>query len=167
MKIKNKECMIARIVIIILGFFLALSSSVQAQESDRRLHRDSRQDRAHRMHDKLDLSEEQRKSLKRHKQKHRHKMKALKEKMRAKRQALREEMQKSDFDAAKVRALNKEIKILHNESSYSRLEGVLGVRDILTPEQFSKFKQYKENRRDKIKERRSESRERFKSHRDN
>jgi len=95
------------------------------------------------MHKELGLTEDQQQRLQEHRKKHRGGMKSVHKQIKAKKQAMQEELQKDDFDKAKVRTLHSEVKALKDQAADSRLEGILGVREILTPEQFSKFKQMK------------------------
>lgn len=137
---------------IILGilFFPAFSAFAQDREG-REFDKKGWEEKVNQMYDKLDLSEEQRQALKEHKQGHREEMKSLKSEIQAKREALQAEMQKGDFSADKVKAINDELKTLQNKMSDQRLEGILEVREILTPEQFSKFNELKESHHDQRK----------------
>jgi Spy/CpxP family protein refolding chaperone len=107
------------------------------------------EERMARMDKELGLTAEQRKKLKEHRQSHRGEAKKFFEEIRTKREALREELEKPDFDKDKVKALNEELKALQNRMADHRLEGILEVREILTPEQFKRFHEMAGERRQK------------------
>jgi Spy/CpxP family protein refolding chaperone len=88
---------------------------------------------------KLGLTAEQDKRLGEHKKAHWAESRRLREEKRGKREALRAALEDPAMDPAKVRALNEELKALEAKASDHRLEGILKVREILTPEQFKKF----------------------------
>lgn len=101
------------------------------------------------IHEKLGLTAEQKEQLQAHKEKHRAEAKSLREEVRAKREEIRQELQKADFDQGKVQQLHSELKALKNQKEDHRLNGILEVRQILTPEQFSKFMELKKEWKDK------------------
>ncbi len=98
-----------------------------------------REARMQEMHKKLGLTPEQEKRLEEHRKTHQEAGKALREEKREKMEALRLELEKPDMDEARVRAIHAEIKDIQNKLADHRLQGVLEVRHILTPEQFKKF----------------------------
>ncbi len=98
------------------------------------------------MTEKLGLTPEQQAQLKEMREKGKDQVKANFEQMRAKREAMQEELQKADFDPAKVKALQEELKAMHSAMADQHMEHMLAVRKILTPEQFKKFSEMKKNR---------------------
>lgn len=98
-----------------------------------------REARMQEMHKKLGLTPDQEKRLEEHRKTHQEAGKALREEKREKMEALRVELEKPDMDEARVRAANEELKAVQNRLADHRLQGVLEVRHILTPEQFRKF----------------------------
>jgi len=149
---------------LMLSFFMA--ATLQAEEGfgkDKMFDEKGWEEKINKMYDKLDLNEEQRAQLKAQKDSHRGEAKGLREQLRAKREEFSQEIQKPDFDAGKLKAINDDIKSLHNQIADQRLESILKVREILTPEQFAKFMAMKEEHkgqwRDKIKEKRKEHRD--------
>ena len=99
------------------------------------------------MYKKLGLTPEQDKKLKDHRDGHRSQMETLHKEIKVKRKLLGEELQKTDFDMSKVQQVHDELKSLKARMEDNRLEGILEVRKILTPEQFSKFMKLKEDRK--------------------
>ena len=125
------------------------------------------EEKINKMYDKLNLSEEQRAQLKAQKESHRAEMTGVRQQIQAKRQEFQEEIQKKEFDAGKLKAINNDLKSLFNQIADYRLESLIKVRGILTPEQFAKFIELKEEHkgewkdkiRDKVKEKRQDHRE--------
>ena len=97
----------------------------------------------------LGLTAEQEAKSKEHKEKHHGEMKAMKEQIRDKKEQMKQELQKADFDVNKVKQINEELKTLMVQIEDHHLEGILEVRQILTPEQFSKFMELKESWKNK------------------
>jgi len=166
MKIKLKT------VGLLSGVFLSvlmLSSPLYAEPGDGKMHDDEKgwEEKVNKMYEKLGLSEEQRNQLKAQKESHRDEMKGTREQLQTKHQEFQAEIQKADFDAGKLKAINNDIKSLHNKIADYRLESILKVREILTPEQFAKFMQMKEEHKgewkgkfkDKMKEKKQERQE--------
>ncbi len=87
----------------------------------------------------LNLSDEQNKALEENKNKHRDGMKALFGEVKEKKASIRGELQKGELDMAKITQLNNDLKKLEAQMLDRKLEGILEVRKILTPEQFKKF----------------------------
>ena len=87
----------------------------------------------------LNLTDDQKKQLEDNKQKNREQKKVLFGRMKSSREALRQEFMKPDLDMNKVNAIQAQIKTLLAQMSDNRLNSVLTVRKILTPEQFKKF----------------------------
>ena len=91
------------------------------------------------MRDKLGLSPDQEQQLRENRKAHQGKMKALRSENESKREALRSELEKPDLDMGRINALKTDLKDVHNRMDDLRLDGVLAVRKILTPDQFKKF----------------------------
>jgi Spy/CpxP family protein refolding chaperone len=87
----------------------------------------------------LNLTEDQKKMLEANKNQNREGMKTLFQSIKEKRSLIREELQKSQLDIGKINQIQGELKELQAKMLDHRLEGILEVRKILTPEQFKKF----------------------------
>ncbi len=98
------------------------------------------------MYKQLGLTPGQDKQLKDHRDRHRSQMDTLRKEIKVKREQLGEELQKTDFDIRKVHQVHGDLKSLKARMEDNRLEGILEVRKILTPEQFNKFMKLKEER---------------------
>jgi Spy/CpxP family protein refolding chaperone len=91
----------------------------------------------------LNLTPEQEKAMQQHKEEQRSKMKIFRGDIKAKKKELRQELQNTDLDMKKVKEINSELKVLLSNMLDHRLEGILGVRSILTPDQFKEFSDFK------------------------
>ena len=87
----------------------------------------------------LDLSDSQKKLLEENKNNHRDQMKAMLDQIKDKKASIRQELQKDTLNMARINQINDELKKLEDRMLDYRLERILEVRKILTPEQFKKF----------------------------
>lgn len=102
----------------------------------------------------LNLTPEQQEQIKKQRSEQMHKAKALRDRLQAKRKQLREELEKQAVDKAKIYGLVAEIKSLMGQQLEDRVERVISMSEILTPEQFEKMKEKRKQRQQKIKQRR-------------
>ncbi len=89
----------------------------------------------------LGLSPDQEKKIEDNRQAHKDEFKKLFEDMKDKRKALNEEFDKPDFSEDRARAIQGEIKDLQGKMADGRLERLLEMKKILTPDQFKKFRE--------------------------
>jgi Spy/CpxP family protein refolding chaperone len=87
----------------------------------------------------LNLSDAQKKTLEENKATSRQKMKSVFEKMKPLRDSLNQELMKAELDMNKINEIQSQIKAVQSEIGDNRLNSILEVRKILTPEQFAKF----------------------------
>ena len=131
----------------IIGLML-LASNVYSQPTERysQGHEAMREKMKARMLEvfkQLDLSTEQEKQLKAHRNKQKEQGKGIHESIRAKREEMKIELQKQELNMAKINKINSELKSIKSKKSDHRLESILEVREILTVEQFLKFMELK------------------------
>jgi len=91
------------------------------------------------IYSQLHLTETQKKQLEDNKNQHRAQMKAIWEQMKADRQIFQQELMKPQLNMNKINALHSRLKALEAQMADDRLNSVLAVRSILTPQQFSEF----------------------------
>ena len=91
------------------------------------------------IYNQLDLTEDQRKLLEDNKSQSREQMKTSFGKKRSLRESLRQELMKPNLDMNKINDLQSQLKTNHSEMTDHRLNSILEVRKILSPEQFAKF----------------------------
>ncbi len=95
----------------------------------------------------FNLTDEQKKMLEANRSKHREDMKALFNDMKTQKAAMSQELQKQTLDMAKINQINGELKKLEARMLDYKLQGILDVRNILSPEQFKKFSEKMEERK--------------------
>ncbi len=99
--------------------------------------------------DKLDLTEEQRETLKARREENLEKMKELREAMNENRQALREELLKDDYSKTAVKKTVREMKDIQGDMIEQRVDHFLQMKEVLTSEQYRKFTELAERKRQK------------------
>ena len=87
----------------------------------------------------LGLSKEQEKKLETHRIDQRAEMEKLMLTVREKREELKTALENPQMNKHDVERINDELKDAQNEMADKRLEGILYVREVLTPDQFKKF----------------------------
>lgn len=111
----------------------------EAGASQGKMMGDKKEAKKQELYKELSLTDEQKKLLEENKEKNRAQVKALFQQMKDKRTLLSQELQKPTLDMEKIQQINNDMKTLDSQMSDLRLEGILEVRKILTPEQFGKF----------------------------
>ena len=87
----------------------------------------------------LNLSPQQEAQIKELHKGNRQRAKELRQALREKRKALEEELNKPNSDLAKIKALTAELKDMEGRVTEERVNGVLKMKEILTPEQYLAF----------------------------
>ncbi len=143
--------------IIILTVFLLAAPAVYAGEdysaedlsAQAAQWKEKRKEKMQKIFNELDLTEEQKAKLKENKAKHRKQRKAAFEKMKSHKETLKQELLKTDLNMKRVRKIQGELKASQAQMADDRLDSILEVRQILTPEQFAKFTALMEQHRAK------------------
>jgi len=137
MKLKGKM-----LLCLLIAIGLSLTTCVYASSQAKCLEKDEIRGREARMVDinqQLSLSPEQDKQLQAHRNMHEKQKEELNERIRVKKEELKQELQKQTLRMEKINQLHAELKVLLGQREDHRLEGILEVRKILTPEQLKKF----------------------------
>jgi len=87
----------------------------------------------------LNITAEQKGKLDSEKRRHREKMKSLQKALRSKRSKLTEELDKPLSDSATITSLSAEMKKMISEMIDERLDSIMKIKEILTPEQYKQF----------------------------
>jgi len=87
----------------------------------------------------LNLTEDQKKQLEMNKERHRSKMEIARQQIKLNKEALRAELMKTQLDMSKIKEFHNRIKALQDGMEDDKLNSILAVRGILTPDQFTKF----------------------------
>lgn len=88
----------------------------------------------------LNLTPEQQEQLKLQREENMKKRRELQETLKSKQMELRQEFEKSGSDEGKITSTAQEVKSLLSQLVDARINDIMGVKSILTPEQFEKFK---------------------------
>jgi Spy/CpxP family protein refolding chaperone len=91
------------------------------------------------IYQQLNLTDDQKKQLDANKQEHRAKMEAARQEVKADKEALHGELMKTQLDIPKIHQIHERIKALQSRMEDEKLNSILAVRAIFTPEQFLKF----------------------------
>ncbi len=142
-------------VILVLGVFISLGSYsgptlVYAYgEGYGQKNEEARGKFKKELFEALNLTPEQEEQMQKHREAQRAQRKSSFEGIKAKKDALQKALQEVNLDMSKVAQINAELKDLLNAMQDNRLAAILGVRDILTPEQFKGFLEFKEKHKGK------------------
>lgn len=142
-----KRSMNARIMGMVLATSLFLALPVYAGEEDGNKSEERGAKMMEKMTADLGLSQEQQDQMKAMREANKERSKALKDKIRGIREAMKTEINKLDTDMAKVNAYVEQLAALYKEKMNQRIEGILGMKKVLTPEQFGKLNAKMEEKR--------------------
>lgn len=118
------------------------------------------------MAEELKLTPEQKATLEKQREATGPKMKALREKQRAAHEQLRAELDKATPDKAKLTALVDEMKSLAGEQIQMRIDKVIEMKKVLTPEQSAKMKSIMEEKKKEFEAKRGDKGNRDSPHED-
>jgi len=104
--------------------------------------------------EELGLSDEQKAALKKDREATFAKMKELRDKVQSARKELKAELDKETLDTARVNALVAQLKDLMGQQIQSRVDKVMSLRKILTPEQYKKMQGLIEEKKEGFKSKR-------------
>jgi Spy/CpxP family protein refolding chaperone len=104
----------------------------------------------------LGLNDEQRAKMKTIREEFKTRQDVLRNEIKARHEALRQELDAVDPDRGKAEGIVKEISALGQQMSLKRVDMVLTIREILTPEQYKKLRAFHEKKRAEMKERREQ-----------
>jgi len=102
--------------------------------------------------EKLGLTVEQQELLRQEREAHKGVAKQVHEALKNEREALRKELEKPVSNQAQIDRLTSSIKVLQSQIVDLRVEKILSMKEILTPEQFKKFSEMTEKHREKRKQ---------------
>ncbi|MDD3921180.1 MAG: periplasmic heavy metal sensor, partial [Eubacteriales bacterium] len=99
----------------------------------------------------LDLTLEHKQKLQTNRQAQREQMEAIKNSLKEKRNSLQEALKSPGVTRESAQGIVDEIKALQARQADLMLGGIFAVKEILTPEQFVKFQQFKQAKSGKMK----------------
>ena len=94
-----------------------------------------------RVYEQMKLSDDQKTSLEKNREKHHAAGEKLKKEMRQLKQKLKDELAEPELDEKKISDLKSKINTLQSKLTDLRVNGIMGVRQILSPKQYQLFDQ--------------------------
>ena len=91
------------------------------------------------LYQQLNLSDRQKQGLEKNRKKNHQRIKQLRQRKRELKRQLTEELKKKKLDQKRITKIKAELNQVQAQLSDLRLEGIMGVREILTPEQYNQF----------------------------
>ncbi len=101
----------------------------------------SHQERFDNMAEELGLSQQQQEQLRQQKEGHRLKRLKRREALQDVHQRLKEELSRENIDRDRLNSIAGEMKQLQSQMIDDRIDGILQMREILTPEQYQTFRE--------------------------
>jgi Spy/CpxP family protein refolding chaperone len=152
--------MIVAVLFMFTGLSVpAYSEGPEGNQKDRQEWKERMESKMQGLFKELNLTEAQKKQLDENRAKNREAMETLGKSMRENKEQMRKELQKDTLDMGKINQLQTQIKETQAKMTDNRLQGILEVHNILTPEQFKKFSEHMEKQKDRFRQKRSEHRE--------
>jgi Spy/CpxP family protein refolding chaperone len=155
---------IATMIVAVLFMFTGLSvpaysEGTEGNQKDRKEWKERMESKRQGLFKELNLTDVQKKQLDENRAKNREVMETLRKSMQESKEQMRQELQKETLDMGKIYQLQGQIKEAQAKITDNRLQGILEVHNILTPEQFKKFSEHMEKQKDRFRQKRSEHRE--------
>jgi len=144
MHTKLRYTVVSLAAVSLVSCMLTLNSYAQGDTSRwRTQHRYEKMDEFSKT---LNLTPEQQEKIKKQQSVNREKWAELRNKLRDKRSALKKELEKPQINKDGVNVLVAEIKTLMGEQLEQRVDNIIFMKEILTPEQFKKLQEKKTER---------------------
>lgn len=138
------------LAVVITVMIFSQSGVYAGETADTEQYAAKREARFKKMSEELQLTPQQKEQLAKEREEFVSRSKDLREKIRSARAGLKAELEKSAPDKAKVNSLTAEIKDLVGRQIQNRVDKVMSMKQVLTPEQFNKMKaSMKERKEDK------------------
>jgi len=154
---------VAAVAVVVVAFFV---SAAYAQPMDEGFGGEEKQAAHHQkmfknLAQELELTAEQQEQMKAQRTTQREQGKQIKEQLKAKRQELKAALDTDEVDQATVDSIVDEITALEGLKLQQHVNGVLTMKEILTPEQSTKLKEKMEEKKEQMRGRR----QKMKAHR--
>ena len=152
-----------KINVMIVGLAMAFLAVGLAHAQPQGTAKEKFSQKKEQMFKELNLTPEQQKKLDENREVQRLEMEKLHNALKEKQAKLQEELKNSAVSKATLEPLVNEIKSLQAKLIDNRVNGILAVKEILTPEQFAKFQQMHEKNKENRKEHSQKLRDKEKS----
>ena len=154
MNMKFKQILISAVVTLMVfssGAAYAWPAYGQGQEKDGKRAWEKMEEKREKFIKELGLTPEQEEQIKNLRKEKKEKRGELWIKIQAQRLELKEELEKPTTDRARIDSIIAELNVLMAEKLEQRVEGILSMKETLTPEQYEKFKNKIEECKDKAR----------------
>ena len=146
------------IIWLVLLIFMSVTSPVFADVPNDKLGKDDEwrqrmELKKQELFKTLNLTDEQKKLLDENKNKNRERLGALYKSMGIYKEQMRLELQNETLNMGKINQLQSQIKQIQGNILDQRLEGILEVHKILSPEQFKKFSEHMQRQHNNFRKR--------------
>lgn len=145
MKKLSRVVLMATAATLVIGLAVTSVSEAQQGRRGRRAPAPNDAGMVQRGLDRLDLSDDQRETIKEMRVAHRQQAVLRRGEMASLRAQLQAELMNDDLNESKVRSLSKQISDLRSEADAARLDHRLAMRKVLTPEQREKLQEMRMN----------------------
>lgn len=141
-----------KLLLLVVATVFLFASTVYAYHDDKKSQKSGSEEcRFEKLSEELGLTPEQQTRLEEQREAFKSKRKVLMEKMQVKNKALKEELEKPEVNRARADKNISDIQALTGEKLRSRVDRIIAMKDILTPEQFEKLQQKMNRKRRKSK----------------
>ncbi len=141
MNINLKRKIVVAAMIALGSLVLTVPLFAESNDSSMEMHHKRKGDKD--IMKMLNLSPAQKEQVQNQRSANKQKWSELKEKTRSKRLELKQELEKPEIDKNKINAITADIKTLMGEQIDLRIDDILAMKRILTPEQFKKLQERK------------------------
>jgi protein CpxP len=145
--------------VILLAGGSILTAHAQEDRPEKKEWKERLEARKQELFKELNLTDAQRQQLDANRKKNQESTKALRQSIRDNMELMGRELEKDALDMARINEIQAEIKSAHAKIMDNRLQGILEVRGILTPEQFKRFSEHMQKEKDKLRQKMSEFRD--------
>ncbi len=143
---------IKKAALLVIAATFLLTSALYAYHGDKKCSNFDREEKFEKLSTELGLTAEQKAQLKEQRETFKDKQGELMTKSRAKNKELGEELEKPEVDRAKVNKIISDIQTLTGEKLRNRVEKIIAMKGMLTPEQFKKLQDKMERKRCEVKD---------------
>lgn len=127
--------------IFVLVIMLMMTFNAQAEPKDRLSRYKEKRKRMTEVYERLNLSDDQKQALEQNREKHHGRLRSVKDEIDQTKFSLQEELTQDEVNVSKVEELKGRLKNLQGEATELRVEGMIEVREIMTQEQYEKFRE--------------------------
>lgn len=146
-KLLKKLAIYAALAIMVASTSLAYAEPMRPEHEGKKYNKGNRGEQFQGVMDQLDLTQEQKDQLKAHREAQKEKTKDLREELNANRKALHEELKKYDSDKRVVDSTVAKINDIQGKLTAEGANNFMGMKKILTPEQYQKMSDLKDSKR--------------------